>query len=61
VEGRTRSSGDADAGQITSAVEVILTEPGFREEAALRSPAFAGLDGAQIAATSVEALIPRVG
>jgi UDP:flavonoid glycosyltransferase YjiC (YdhE family) len=52
--------GDADVEHIRSAAEEVLSNPNFREEAGRRSFAFAGLEGAQIAATSVEALIPRV-
>ena len=52
--------GDADVEHIRSAAEEVLFNPNFREEAGRRSFAFAGLEGAQIAATSVEALIPRV-
>jgi UDP:flavonoid glycosyltransferase YjiC (YdhE family) len=52
--------GDADVEHIRSAAEEVLFNPDFREEAGRRSFAFAGLEGAQIAATSVEALIPRV-
>jgi len=52
--------GDVDVEHIRSAAEEVLFNPDFREEAGRRSFAFAGLEGAQIAATSVEALIPRV-
>jgi UDP:flavonoid glycosyltransferase YjiC (YdhE family) len=52
--------GDADVGQIRSAAEEILSDPSFRAEAARRSLAFAGLDGALMAATSVETVIPSV-
>jgi UDP:flavonoid glycosyltransferase YjiC (YdhE family) len=49
--------GDADTRQIRSAAEEILADPGFAEEAARRASAFGDLDGAQLAATSVEALL----
>ncbi len=52
--------GDADVEHIRSAAEEVLFNPNFRKEAGRRSFAFDGLEGAQIAATSVEALIPRV-
>jgi len=50
--------GDADSSQIGSAAEQVLSDPSFREYAVQRSDAFAGLDGAQIAADALEALIP---
>lgn len=50
--------GDATAVQIQSAVDEILNDPSFSIAAQARSAAFAGLDGAQLAATSVETLIP---
>jgi hypothetical protein len=53
--------GDADTLQIRSAAEEILADPGFAEEAARGASAFGDLDGAQLAATSVEALLQRVG
>ena len=52
--------GDADVMLIRSAVEEVISDPAFREEAARRSHAFAGLDGAHMAATSVESLIPTI-
>ena len=39
---------DPDVSQIRMAVQEILGEPGFRHEAARRSNAFTGLDGAAI-------------
>jgi len=53
--------GDADTGRIRSAVEEILADPRFREESERRSAAFGDLDGAQMAATSVEDLLSRIG
>jgi len=49
---------DADALQIRGAVQELLSNPDFRTEARRRSAAFAGKDGAQLAASSVEALLP---
>ena len=49
---------DANAMQIRSAAEELLSNSDFRSEARRRSQAFAGLDGAQLAADSVESLIP---
>ena len=46
--------GDADALQIRGAVVQLLSNPDFRSEARRRSLAFAGKDGAQLAASSVE-------
>jgi len=53
--------GDADTGQIRSAAEEILANPSFSEEAALRSRAFGDRDGAQLAVTSIESVLPRAG
>jgi UDP:flavonoid glycosyltransferase YjiC (YdhE family) len=53
--------GDVDTDRIRSAVEEILADPRFRKEAARRSAAFGELDGAQIAATSVEDLLLSIG
>jgi UDP:flavonoid glycosyltransferase YjiC (YdhE family) len=52
--------GDADATQIRSAAQELLQNPEFRAEARRRSLAFAGLDGAQLAADSVESLCGAV-
>jgi UDP:flavonoid glycosyltransferase YjiC (YdhE family) len=49
---------DADALQIRGAVQELLSNPDFRTEARQRSLAFAGKDGAQLAASSVESLLP---
>jgi UDP:flavonoid glycosyltransferase YjiC (YdhE family) len=49
--------GDAGVEQIRSATEEVLNQPRFRAGAARRSLAFAGLDGAQLAADSVEAVL----
>ena len=51
--------GDANAMQIRGAVEELLSNPDLRSEARRRSLAFAGKDGAQLAASSVESLLPR--
>ena len=51
--------GDAGALQIRAAVEELLSSSDFRSEAQRRSLAFAGKDGAQLAASSVESLLPR--
>jgi UDP:flavonoid glycosyltransferase YjiC (YdhE family) len=48
---------DAEVSQIRAAVQDVLADPTFRERAGRRSLAFAGLDGAQLAATSVESLL----
>ena len=53
--------GYVDTDRIRSAVEEILADPRFRKEAARRSAAFGELDGAQIAATSVEDLLLSIG
>ena len=52
-------TGDAGALQIRAAAEELLSNPDFRSEAQRRSLAFAGKDGAQLAASSVESLLPR--
>jgi UDP:flavonoid glycosyltransferase YjiC (YdhE family) len=52
--------GDADVTQIRDAVAAVLAEPAFGEEARRRSAAFEGLDGATLAADSVESVIPSV-
>ena len=52
---------DAEVVHIRTAVQEILGDPSFRNEAARRSTAFAGLDGAAMAADSVETLIPANG
>lgn len=49
--------GDADVAQIRAAADEVLSNPICREEAKQRSLAFVGLDGAELAADSVEALI----
>ncbi len=51
--------GDSDVATIRSAVEEVLGNPGFREEAVLRSTAFGDVDGAPVAADSVEELLAR--
>ena len=48
--------GDADVGQIGSAAEAVLADSRYRAEAERRSSAFGELDGADIAATSLETL-----
>lgn len=50
--------GDADALQIRGAVEELLSNTDFRSEARRRALAFADKDGAHLAASSVESLIP---
>ncbi len=47
---------DAGVGQIRAAVEAVLADPRCRAEAEQRSLAFGELDGAEIAATSLESL-----
>ena len=49
--------GDADVAQIRAAADEVLSNPICRAEAKQRSLAFVGLDGAELAADSVEALI----
>lgn len=49
--------GDADATQIRAAAEAVLANPAYREEARRHSLAFTGLDGARLAADSVESLL----
>jgi len=51
---------DADVHQIRTAAQEILSDPRFRDEARRRSAALAGLDGAAMAADSVEAIIPII-
>lgn len=48
--------GDAEVEQIRYAAEAVLDDPRFAEEARRRSSAFGDLDGAQLAADSVEAV-----
>jgi UDP:flavonoid glycosyltransferase YjiC (YdhE family) len=48
---------DADVTQIRAAAQDVLADPAFRGQAERRSHAFAGLDGAQLAASSVESLL----
>jgi Erythromycin biosynthesis protein CIII-like, C-terminal domain len=48
---------DADVTQIRAAAQDVLANPAFREQAGRRSHAFAGLDGPQLAASSVESLL----
>ena len=48
---------DADVTQIRAAAQDVLADPAFRRQAERRSHAFAGLDGAQLAAGSVESLL----
>jgi hypothetical protein len=50
--------GDADVAQIRAAVEDILRDPTVHDEARARARAFEGLDGAQLAADSLESLLP---
>ena len=49
---------DADVDQIRTAANETLIDPRFRNEAEKRSAAFAGLDGAAMAADSVESIMP---
>ena len=49
--------GDATVDQIRTAVEEVLAEPAFAANAQQRSTALAGLDGAGLAATSIESLL----
>jgi UDP:flavonoid glycosyltransferase YjiC (YdhE family) len=49
--------GDADAAAIRAAADTILGEPGYRQAAARRATALAGIDGAANAADEVEALL----
>jgi UDP:flavonoid glycosyltransferase YjiC (YdhE family) len=49
---------DADVGRIRDAAEEVLGDRRFRAQAERRSQAFAGLDGAALAADSIEAVIP---
>jgi UDP:flavonoid glycosyltransferase YjiC (YdhE family) len=51
--------GDVDAGTIRSAAEGVLADDRFREEAVARSAAFGDVDGALVAADSVEELLGR--
>jgi UDP:flavonoid glycosyltransferase YjiC (YdhE family) len=53
--------GDARAGQIREATTDVLRTPGFRQEARRRAAAFVGLDGASLAADSVEAALRSDG
>ncbi len=46
--------GDADPAQIRAAVQDVLDNPIFRDEAAQRALAFTGVDGAARAASSIE-------
>ncbi len=55
--GRALST-DPDVSQIRTAVQEILGDPSFGDEAARRSTAFVGLDGATMAAVSIEAVVP---
>jgi UDP:flavonoid glycosyltransferase YjiC (YdhE family) len=48
--------GDADVGQIRAAAEAVFSDPRYRAEAERRSLAFGELDGADLAATSLETL-----
>ena len=49
---------DPEISQIRTAVQEVLGDPRFRHEAVRRSTAFAGLDGATMAADSIETIIP---
>ena len=51
--------GDADISQIRAAAEQVLDHPAFRDEAIKRSAAFAGPDGAFLAADSVEIVLSK--
>ena len=51
--------GDADAGTIRSAAQEVLGNPSFRDEAVNRSAAFGEVDGAPLAADSLEQLLAR--
>jgi len=57
--GRALST-DPDVIQIRTAVQEILGDPSFGDEAARRSTAFAGLDGATMAADSIETVVPAI-
>jgi UDP:flavonoid glycosyltransferase YjiC (YdhE family) len=48
---------DADVTQIRAAAQDVLANPAFREQAERRSRAFAGLDGGELAASSVASLL----
>ena len=50
--------GDADVARIRAAVEAILGDATVHEEARARARALEGLDGAQLAADSLESLLP---
>ena len=50
---------DAGVAQIRSAAEDILADHTYHDEALRRSHAFHGLDGAQLAADSVQTLLPQ--
>lgn len=50
---------DADAPQIRSGVETVLADDTYQREAAARADALVGTDGAALAASSIEALLPR--
>jgi UDP:flavonoid glycosyltransferase YjiC (YdhE family) len=49
--------GDADADLIEQAAAAVLADPTYRAEALRRSRAFVGMDGAALAADSVESLM----
>jgi len=51
--------GDAEGHAIRSGAERVLADARFREEAVARSAAFGDVDGAAVAADSVEALLAR--
>ena len=53
--------GDTGADEIRAAADEVLTNPVYGEQARQRSLAFAGRDGAQLAADSVESLLPVAG
>jgi UDP:flavonoid glycosyltransferase YjiC (YdhE family) len=52
---------DATVEQIRAAVVEVLADPTFREEAARRARSLVDLDGAQLAADSVESVIASGG
>lgn len=52
---------DASAAQIGSAAQAVLSDPAFRLEAQRRARAFAGKDGARLAADSIESLLGHDG
>lgn len=53
--------GDADAAAIRRAVEHVLADDRYSTEARSRAQAFVGMDGATLAADSIESLLPAAG